>query len=62
MDKIEIAPALLERLHSEVEEEMEIQKIYWRLLKIHKKPVKTIMEKERFSVLARELIVRGGKV
>lgn len=62
MDRIEITPALLEQLHSEVEHELEVQKIYWKLLKIHKKPVKTIMEKERFSILARELIVHGGKV
>lgn len=68
MDKkiIEITPAALEAICDEqtrqMEEERIVKRVYRLLHKIHSKPTKTIMEKERFKILARELIVMGGKV
>lgn len=60
--KIEISPAVLEAIHAQVEEDAKLERVYRLLHKIHRKQVKTIMEKERFKILARELIVLGGKV
>lgn len=62
MKHIEISPAVLEEIHRQVEQDEAVEKVYRLLHKIHAKPVKTIMEKERFKILARELIVLGGKV